>query len=232
MKLLEQGKALITSEEVQSGTNDFLADSVSALIGDPVAIAKIILTIIQSPFMLQEKIFWNKFELFLNGIDVSANDRAKFCAKLTEDGEKGENPYRLIEAINRCDTQRKITFLISASRCLSADFIDISTYFRIVHTITGCLLEDLEFVINNILEHGDFDYSDTVQGLMNCGLMHQSLIDHKGNDKYTFTPFADTLDIFSLSYNNSDRYPNPLTAYEARKNAKKTTNVITVARLG
>lgn len=232
MKLLERGKALISDKEVQEGTVDFLADSVSALIGDPVAIAKVTLSLLQSPFLLNEKIFWGKFTQFLNGVDTSEEDRARFCAKLTKDGEKGDNPYRLIEAINRCDTQRKISYLISASRCLAADFIDLSTYFRIVHTVMGCLQEDLEFVIENIPEHGQFEYSDTVQGLMNCGLMYQSVMDYNGDDKYTFTPFADTLDIFSLSYDNVERYPNPIASSEMRQMAKKTTDVNNVAVFG
>ena len=225
MKLLEQGKALVTDKEVQSGSIDFFADSVAALIGDPVAVGKMMVTLLQSPFLLNEKIFWNKFELFLNGIDTSDSERAMFCERLTSKGRKGENPYRLIAAINRCDTQRKITYLIAASRCLAADFIDLSTYFRIVHTIMDCLQEDLEFVSDNILNHGEYEYSDTVQGLMNCGLMYQCVMDCNGNDKYTFTPFADTIDIFALSYDNVDRYPDPISSFENRQQSRKTTDI-------
>lgn len=231
MKLLEQSKALISSEKIQSETLDFLEDSVSALIGDPVAAGKIMLSLLRSPFLLQERIFWMKLESFLNGVDTTEEERLKFCAKLTCDGTKKENPYRLVEVINRCDTQRKIEYLISASRCLGAGFIDSNTYFRIVHTVMNCLQEDLEFVIENIDKHTEYEYSNIIQGLLNCGLMYQSVIDCNGNDKYAFTPFADTLDRFSLRYTDVNRYPNPI--YDRQKEditIKKSTEVNVFAK--
>lgn len=231
MKLLEQSRVLINNEEIQEETLDFLADSVAALVGDPVAAGKIMFSLLKSPFLFQEKIFWMKFELFLNGIDITEEERLKFCAKLTCDGTKKENPYRLVEVINRCDTQRKIEYLISASRCLGAGFIDLNTYFRIVHTVMNCLQEDLEFVIENIDKHTEYDYSNIIQGLLNCGLMYQSVIDCNGDDKYAFTPFADTLDRFSLRYTDVNRYPNPINESEKRGTViKKSTEVNTFAK--
>jgi hypothetical protein len=182
--------------------------------------------------LLQEKIFWSKFELFLNGIDTTEEERLKFCAKLTSNGEKNENPYRLVEVINRCDTQRKITYLVSASRCLAAEFIDLNTYFRIVHTIMDCLQEDLEFVIENVTRRGEYEYSDIVQGLVNCGLMYQSVIDGNGDDKYAFTPFAEKVDRYSLSYTNVERYPMGIEDRHSGEITKKSTEVNVVAKFG
>lgn len=232
MKLLEQGKALIHNREVRSGTTNFLLDCISALTGDRVAAARVMFSLMESPFLIQERMFWSKFEAFLNGIDISEEERFKFCAKLTKDGEKGENPYRLVEAINRCDTKNKITYLVSASRCLAAEFIDLNTYFRIVHTVMSCLQEDLEFVIENITQNGEYEYNDVVQGLMNCGLMYQSVIDANGCDKYTFTPFASKLDIYSLSYENVERYPRVMSGVSSSERTKRPTEVNVIARFG
>ncbi len=207
MKLLEKAKSLIADSEVKEGTKDFLADAVSALLGDPVAAGKIMLSLMESPFFFQEKLFWQKFELFIYGIDMNEEERAKFCAKLTEDGTKGDNPYRLLQAINHAETRRKVDFLINASRTMGAGFIDLTTYFRMCHAITDTLEEDLIFLSEHIQDEGDFGYSDTIQGLLNVGLMRQKVFDANGNNRFVFTPFADTIDQFAISYNNVERYP-------------------------
>ena len=207
MKLLEQAKALVTDSEIREGTKDFLADSVSALLGDPVAAGEIMISLVKSPLFFREKLFWTKFECFLSGVDMNENDRAEFCARLTEDGKKGDNPYRLLQAIDHAETRQKVDFLINASRSLGAGFIELPTYFRICNAITGTLEEDLLFLADHIQDDSNFGYSDTIQGLLNVGLVYQSVIDGNGDNRYSFTPFADTLDRFAVSFNNVERYP-------------------------
>lgn len=207
MKILEQAKALATDPEVKEGTKNFLADSVSALLGDPVAAGKIMVSLIESPFFFREKLFWIKFECFLSGIDMDNDERAKFCARLTEDGKKGDNPYRLLQAIDHAETRQKVDYLINASRSLAAGFIDLPVYFRICNAITNTIEEDLEFLAEHIQDNEDFPYSDTIQGLMNVGLVYQSVIDGNGDNRYSFTPFSDIIDQFAVSFNNVERYP-------------------------
>lgn len=207
MSLLKDAKALIASSEVKDGTKDFLADTIATLLGDTTAAGRIMFALMESPFFFQEKIFWEKFELFISGVSMSEEERARFCAQLTEDGTKKDNPYRLIHAINNAETKQKIKYLINASRTLGAEFIDLSTYFRMCHAITGTVEEDLLFLIEHIQDETDFPYSDTIQGLLNVGLMRQSVIDANGNNRFVFTPFADILDQFALSYENVSRYP-------------------------
>lgn len=209
MNLLDEGKALLANQKVREGTVNFLADCGDALLGNPIAIAKIMFSATKAALSLPDMLFWDKFESFLAGTDFSEDERLKFCAKLAEGGEKGDNPYRLIEAINRCDTKRKIHYLTCASRALAADFIDRATYFRIAQTITNCLVEDLEFLVNNISSEKDFEYSDTVQGLLNCGLMYRSVICDDDEDRCSFTRFAKTLNLYALSYDNDEKYSDP-----------------------
>ena len=89
-----------------------------------------------------------------------------------------------------------------------ADFIDLPTYFRICHAITHTLDEDLQFLKMHIGEN-DISYDVCVQGLLTSGLMYQSVIDGNGDQKYSFTPIAENVDRFAVSYDNIDRYPNP-----------------------
>lgn len=122
--------------------------------------------------------------------------------------KKEENSFRLIEYIDRVETQKKIQYLVNATRCLLADFIDIATYFRICHAVTYTLDEDLQFLKTHI-EKSNLSYDAYVQGLLTAGLMYQSVIDGNGDQKYSFTPMAEDVDRFAVSYDNLERYPNP-----------------------
>lgn len=209
MKFVEQIKGLISQGKVQEASTNLLEDTINAVLGDPVSIGKIIIAITKSPFFIREQLFWTKMEAFLNGVYLSEDDRAKLCAALTEDGEKKDNPLRLVESIDRAETQQKIHYLINATRCLLTNFIDKVTYFRICHIITYTLEEDLNFLGEHIYET-DIPYNNHVQGLLTSGLMYQSVIDANEEQKYSFTPLAGIVDQYAVNYDNVERYPNPL----------------------
>ena len=130
------------------------------------AFEKCLEAVINSPFFIHEQIFWIKLSMFLDGINLSDDDRATFRAKLSENGTTQENAERLIILIDRTDTKKKIRYFINATRCLLADFITSSEYFRICDLITNTLYEDLEFLGKNISSK-DLAYSYFVQGLLN-----------------------------------------------------------------
>ena len=210
MKFTDQIRSLVSSGEIQEASVNLIDDAVATLLGNPIAAGKMLLAIAQFPFSIREQLFWSKMEAFLNGTYLSEDDCGKLCAKLTEAGKKKDNPYRLVAYIDRAETQKKICYLINATRCLLSSFIDLPTYFRICHTVTHTLEEDLCFLQNHIQE-SDLSYNEYVQGLITEGLMYQSVIDSNGNQRYSFTPVARLVDQFAVSYNDIERYPNPLT---------------------
>lgn len=112
--------------------------------------------------------FWRKFSLFLDGVYLSEEERRDLRVKITENGTKGENAFRLIEYIDRVETQKKIQYLVNATRCLLADFIDIATYFRICHAATYTLDEDLQFLKTHI-EKSNLSYDTYEQRLLTAG---------------------------------------------------------------
>ncbi len=212
MSLIEDAKSMMENKEVQEASTNFLEDAIESILGNPVSIAKIMIGIIKSPFFIREQIFWTKFEMFLSGVYTSDNDRAKFSRFLTEDGTKRENSHRLLACIERAETKDKIQYLINVSRSLSAGFIDLNDYFRVCHQITHNLDEDLSFLKEN-LTNTNIPYSYSIEGLLSSGLIYQSGIDanewHEGQI-YAFTAIAEIVDRFALSYNDVERYPNPL----------------------
>ena len=208
MNCIEKIKGLISNGEIKEASTNMLEDAINAVLGDPVSIGKIIIALAKSPFFVREQLFWAKMEAFLNGVYLSEDDCAKLRAKLTKDGEKEDNAFRLVESIDRAETQQKIRYLINATRCLLADFIDRPTYFRICHAITHTLDEDLAFLGEHINEE-DIPHSLYTQGLFTAGLMYQSVIDGNGEQKYSFTSIAKNVDQYAVSYENVERYPNP-----------------------
>lgn len=209
MNLIEQAKGLVARGEVQEASINLIEDLSSAIMGDPVSIGKVFFTLIKSPFFIREQLFWMKFEAFINGVYLNEEDKANLRAKLWREGENKDNPYRLVQCIDRAETKQKIKYLINATRCLLSDYIDLPMYFRICHTITNTLDEDLIFLSEKILE-SDLPYSAYTQGLLTAGLMYHSVIDADGEQKYSFTPLAEHLDRYAVSYNNIERYPTTL----------------------
>ena len=212
MSLIEEAKSLMRNKDVQEASSNFLEDAIESILGNPIATAKLMINVIKFPFFLREQIFWTKFEMFLSGVYTSDKDRLNFSRFLTEDGTKRENSQRLLACIERVETRDKIQYLINASRSLSAGFINLSDYFRICHQITQNLDEDLCFLKENII-NTHISYSYSIEGLLSSGLIYQSGSDanegHEGQS-YAFTSIAEIVDRFALSYDDVDRYPNPL----------------------
>lgn len=113
MNYVDRAKQLIARHEVKEVSKNLLEDALAALLGDPVAIAKLVFTLGSSPFFIRDQLFWSKLEMFLNGVYIEDEDRAKLCAKLTANGKKHDTQARLIECIDRAETESKIQYLIN-----------------------------------------------------------------------------------------------------------------------
>ena len=107
------------------------------------------IAIAKAPFLFENR-FLEKI-LFISRWCLSFRGRKKrFACENNRKWNEGENPFRLIEYIDRVETKKEIQYLVNATRCLLADFIDIATYFRICHAATYTLDEDLQFLKTHI----------------------------------------------------------------------------------
>ena len=191
----------------------------NAILGNPVSAAKVLLTVIESPYFIREKLFLTKLEIFLNGIYQQESDIEKLKYQLALKDDKQENAKRILYCIDKVETDKKVDYLINVTRALINDIIDLSKYFRICNVVVNTLDEDLKFLREHI-EKEEMDDRIEVQGLSSVGLMIQTVFD-AGNaegyatQKYSFTKLAKIVDICAISYNDGKRYPNPK---EALKN--------------
>ena len=209
MNYVDMAKQLIERNEVNEASKNLLQDALAALLGDPIAIAKLVIALGTSPFFIRDQLFWSKLEMFLNGVYIEADDRTKLCAKLTVKGETHDAQARLIECIDRAETTSKVQYLINATRCLLSDFVTLEEYFRICHAVTHTLSEDLNYLRVHIFEE-NLEYNNNIQGLFSSGLMYQSVLGE--NVRYSFTPIAFSVDMYAVSYEDVNRYPNPISA--------------------
>ena len=60
MTFIDKIKGLITDGTVQEASVNFLEDSADAILGDPVAVGKLMLALTASPFFLRDRLFWTK----------------------------------------------------------------------------------------------------------------------------------------------------------------------------
>lgn len=204
MSIKSNTAELVTDSDIQDISTDLLLDTIEAFCGNPLAYGKIAKTLLQSPFLIKEKIFWSKVEQFLSGKHLSDAERIAFCKKM-KDG-KTDDIMRLLHYIDRAENTQKNLFLVNAARSLSYEYIELSDFFRICHAVTNTLYEDLLFAKEHLKEH-DLEYCIAIQGLLVSGLVFESVIGE--SPRYSFTPLACLLDQFSLSFDDRDRYPNP-----------------------
>lgn len=115
MNYIEEIRERISTGEIQEASTDLFEDVLDAVLGNPVSIGKIIITLTKSAFFIRERLFWSKMEKFLNGVCLSKDDCDKLQVKLIENGEKKETAFRLVNIIDRAETQQKISYLINAT---------------------------------------------------------------------------------------------------------------------
>lgn len=161
---------------------------------------------------MRDLIFWKKMEIFLSSINFPEVDRLKFARKLAENEDNEEFLTQLYDAIDKCSSKKLMKYLSNATRCYASNYIDIHTYYRICHIISSTLPEDLQFIIDHITDPPttEFPYSITIQNLQNTGLIMVKDLYINGTQKYQFTPWARIIDQYALSYNDVNRYPNPV----------------------
>ena len=68
IKVIKDG---ISKGEIVEASVDFFGDVLDAVSGNPVSVGKIMITLGELPFSIREKLFWDKFSSFLDGVFLS-----------------------------------------------------------------------------------------------------------------------------------------------------------------
>lgn len=189
---------------------DICINTVDAFNDSPTAIHHLFNIIVGVSSNTRDAIFFLNLYKFLKGLNLDAERQEFLREVLTDDKGTYTNTRRLLQCIERIETETKMDYIINATLSLLDKNIAISDYFRICQAITNTLDEDLVFLKDNILDgkkiRKELPYSLELQGLLTSGLMYQTLLRINGGQGYYFTNIAVLVDKYALSYSDTDKY--------------------------
>lgn len=155
---------------------------------------------------------YNKLYLFLKDvkkIEEDLEENVKLCNKLFENPENNkQNIMRLLNCIEKTDTEQKIKYYISATKSLLLSNLSVTDYFRIIRSIQDTLDEDLLFLKEKATSIGTFKGNIQIFSLVQTGLFMQAGIN--ANEKidmqdYAISPLGRMVDRYALSLEDEKR---------------------------
>lgn len=152
----------------------------------------------KAPFLYPEWKFWDNIDKFFNNGILSDDDKRKLIGKMSNEKEKKEVGRKIIDLIGKVDTDKKLVYIINATKAWINDAIDRSQYFRICHVISASLDEDLQFLSEHIDDTGDIPYSIEINGLQTTGLACNNATDKEGYPLYIFTPLSRAVNEYAI----------------------------------
>lgn len=198
------------SGELKKDIINLTVNVLDACTGSISAIKSVVCSVIEAPTTIRRSIFISNITRFLNSLDLTEKQQKELREALEENGRAVENVNRILLCIDKIETDKKIDFVINATKALSNKEISLSDYFRICQIVSNTLEEDLIYLKEHILNEdkirNDVPYNTNVQGLLTSGLMYQTLLRLNGGQGYYFTNIAVLVDRYALSYLETNKY--------------------------
>ena len=151
----------------------------------------------KAPFLYPEWKFWDNMDKFFNSGILTDDDKQKLGEKVSSEKNKEEVVRKIIELVGNVNTNKKLAYIINATKSLANDAVELPTYFRICHTISNSLDEDLRFLGEHISE-SEVPYSIEVSGLQTAGLVYFKSADESGNQVYAFNALANAVNEYAI----------------------------------
>lgn len=201
---------VLKDENISNTKNELIEDSVGVLIGDPIAVARLIKETGSLPVTVKDAMYASKFKAFLKGVYKSADDPIKLCEKLfSNEQTKRSNAMRVLQIIDKTENEDSLQFIVNASRAVLLGLIDVGMYYRICRAITDTLYEDLIFLQRNVFKSEPIKGEYSVHGLSRSGLMILAGIDGNADineQKYCISNLGRAVDQFALSFEDEEHW--------------------------
>lgn len=204
----------MSKEEINLKDNrrEFLDNLIGALNRDPVAIKNLNIQIINAPTLIRDTLYWYKFKLFSEGIKKAEDDlekSVKLSNKLFGNAkDKQQNGMRLLEYIDRADSEQKIDYYVNATRSLLMALINNEEYFRIMKAISETLNEDLEYLSKIEINSNPIKGNIQLLALERSGLVLQAGMDaNEGieSQNYVVSSLGRMVDRYAISLGKENR---------------------------
>lgn len=179
---------------------------------DPISVARMATILSDKTFTAIQKIPYMQIDKYLKGIKQVEEDfggACKISEKLFSDPEKkNENAMRIYKMVTSTDTERKIDYLIDATRSMLLGLISINDMFRIFRAVVDSLPEDLEYLSTIVEKSGPFTGNTQILALSRSGLMISAGIDADADveeQQYHVSTLGFMVDKYALSLSNERR---------------------------
>lgn len=193
-----------------------LYDIVEMIIGvatrDPLSIAKITAFLSDKTYTEIQKIPYLQIKKYLDGVKrvEELGNSCKIADKLfSNPKKKNDNALRIYKMVTSADTEKKIDYLIDATRSMLLGLIDTNEMFRIFRAIVDSLPEDLDYLSSIIEKSGPFTGNIQILALERSGLMISAGIDANADveaQQYHITTLGFMVDRYALSLSNEKRW--------------------------
>ena len=158
----------------------------------------------KAPFLYSDWKFWDNVDKFFNGGILSNDDKQNLILKLSDTENANDNGNEIIGIIKKVNSDKKLAYILNATKALANNRIELPLYFRVCNIILNTLEEDLNFLKSHISEE-TIDYSISVGGLTTVGLAcHRGIIEDNSKS-YTFTELAKIVNEYALKGDGQKR---------------------------
>lgn len=191
-------------------------DIVETIIGvathDPLSVAKIAAFLSDKTYTEIQKIPYLQIKKYLDGVKrvEELGNSCKIADKLFSDPKrKNDNAMRIYKLVTSTDTEKKIDYLIDATRSMLLGLIDTDEMFRIFRAIVDSLPEDLDYLSSIVEKSGPFTGNIQILALERSGLMISAGIDANADveeQQYHITTLGFMVDRYALSLSNEERW--------------------------
>lgn len=185
---------------------------IKAISHDPAAMFEITALISDKSFTIIQRIPYIQLKKYIDGVKKVEDDLESAC-KLSDKlfsnpNTNKDNALRIFKLVTATDTEKKIEYLVCATRSMLLGQVDVTMMFRIFRAIVDSLPEDLEYLSNQIEKGGPFIGNIQIQALERTGLMISAGINAQEDIErqcYHISSLGYTVDRFVLSLNDENR---------------------------
>lgn len=189
---------------------DVAMNSIEALGGSSSALKNLYDIFVGAGSKFRDVVFYVNLHKFLKALNLDDERQAFLREVLNGDEGTYVNTRRLLQCIERIETETKIDYIVNATLALLDKKINIGDYFRIVDAITNTLDEDLKYLKLQVLDGNkvrtNLSYCYAIQGLLNSGLMYEKSVADSPTGGYCFSRFGLFVDKYALSYGEPNKY--------------------------
>lgn len=172
-------------KELTNNISNIIDSLITILFADKAEVIKLIKKFAKTPCIMKEVFYWNKFYMFLSGIkqiEENIDESRKLKEVLCDDtSKKFQNAVRLLEYIDKADSEKKIDDYIQMTKNLLCGYINQVEYFRIMKAVLETLDEDLQYLTEILKDEASYKGSIQMLALERSGLVIRLGIDGNEN---------------------------------------------------